>query len=125
LSRPTISPTDTLHVSVTVTNGGKMAGDEVVQLYLRDDVATVTRPVQELRGFQRVSLAAGESRTLDFPIDARDLAFYDTDMRRVVEPGSFTVFVGTSSVGTQQTKFMLDTPNGQPVAVPAGCPVVR
>jgi beta-glucosidase len=125
LSRTTMGTADTLHVSVAVNNTGKVAGDEVVQLYLRDDVATVTRPVQELRGFQRVSLAPGESRTLDFPIDARDLAFYDVDMRRVVEPGSFTVFVGTSSVETQRTKFTVQTPDGRPVAVAAGCPVVR
>ena len=125
LSRTTMSPADTLHVTVTVTNTGKVAGDEVVQLYLRDDVATVTRPVQELRGFQRVALAPSESRTLDFPIDARDLAFYDTDMTRVVEPGSFTVFVGTSSVETQRSKFTVQTPDGRPAAVAAGCPVVR
>jgi len=125
LSRTTMSPADTLHVSVVVNNTGKVVGDEIVQLYLRDDVATVTRPVQELRGFQRVSLAPGESRTLDFPIDARDLAFYDVDMRRVVEPGSFTVFVGTSSVETQRAKFTVQTPDGRPVAVAAGCPVVR
>ena len=125
LSRVAMGPRDTLHVRVAVTNSGKVRGDEVVQVYLRDDVASVTRPVQELRGFERVRLAAGESRTLDFALDARDLAFYDEGMRRVVEPGSFTVFVGTSSVGTQRAAFRLDTPDGQPVAVPAGCPVVR
>jgi beta-glucosidase len=81
--------------------------------------------VQELRGFQRVSLAPGESRTLDFPIDARDLAFYDVDMRRVVEPGSFTVFVGANSIETQRAKFTIQTPDRQSVAVAAGCPVVR
>jgi beta-glucosidase len=125
LSAASMGPRDTLHVRVSVTNTGKVAGDEVVQLYVRDDVATVTRPVQELRGFQRVSLAPGESRVVEFPLDVRDLAFYDLDMRHVVEPGSFTVFVGTSSASTQQAKFRLDTPNGEAGAVPAGCPVVR
>ena len=125
LSRPSMSPGDTLHVRVTVTNTGRVAGDEVVQLYVRDDVATVTRPVEELRGFARVSLAPGESRAVDFPIDARDLAFYDLSMHRVVEPGAFTVFAGNSSVTTQQAKFQIATADGKPVAVAAGCPVVR
>jgi beta-glucosidase len=125
LSASSIGLSDTLHVRVTATNSGKLAGVEVVQLYVRDDVASVTRPVQQLRGFQRVALAPGESRTVDFPIDVRDLAFYDIGMRHVVEPGTFTVFAGSSSTMTQQASFRLDTPNGSSVAVPDGCPVVR
>ncbi|CAM5382195.1 beta-glucosidase BglX [Rhodanobacter lindaniclasticus] len=92
-------------VSVRVTNTGKRAGAEVVQLYLRDDVASVTRPVKELRGFRRVELQPGESRTLTFPLGFDDLAMYDIDMRRVVEPGTFTVFVGGSSDDVQEARF--------------------
>lgn len=92
-------------VSVRVTNTGKRAGAEVVQVYLRDDVASVTRPVKELRGFRRVELQPGESRTLTFPLGFDDLAMYDIDMRRVVEPGTFTVFVGGSSDDVQEARF--------------------
>ncbi len=92
-------------VSVRVTNTGQRAGAEVVQLYLRDDVASVTRPVKELRGFQRVELQPGESRTVTFPLGFDDLAMYDIDMRRVVEPGTFTVFVGGSSDVVGEARF--------------------
>lgn len=125
LSATSITSSDTLHVRATVSNTGKVAGVEVVQLYVRDDVASVTRPVEQLRGFQRVSLAPGESRTLDFPLDVRDLAFYDLNMLHVAEAGTFTVFVGTSSADTQRASFRLDVPNGSSVPVPDGCPVVR
>jgi beta-glucosidase len=72
-----------------------------------------------------VALAPGESRTIDVPLDARDLAFHDLNMHRVVEPGTFSVFVGTSSVGTQRAAFTFATPDGKPAAIPEGCPVVR
>lgn len=84
-------------VSVTVTNTGSRAGDEVVQLYIRDRVSSVTRPVKELRGFERVSLKPGETRTLELPLEASALAFTNVQMKRVVEPGIFDVMVGTSS----------------------------
>jgi beta-glucosidase len=86
-------------VSVEVTNAGDRAGDEVVQLYIHDRVASVTRPIRELRGFERVSLAPGETRTVRFRLEAKALAFYDRAKRRVVEPGMFDVTVGGSSVG--------------------------
>ncbi|HJS35743.1 MAG TPA: beta-glucosidase BglX [Pseudoxanthomonas sp.] len=97
-------------VSVRVTNTGKRAGDEVVQLYVRDDVASVTRPVKQLRGFQRVSLQPGESKTLTFTLGFDDLAMYDARMQQVVEPGTFTVFVGGSSDRTQQAEFRVAGP---------------
>ena len=125
LGAATMGAGDTLHVRVSVTNSGRMVGTEVVQLYLRDDVSSATRPVRELRGFQRVTLAPGESRVVDFAIDARDLAFHDAGMRRVVEPGTFTVFVGNSSAATQSARLTFTSANGQPVAMAAGCPVVR
>jgi len=105
LSATEIRPSDSLVVTVSVTNSGEREGDEVVQLYLRDDVASVTRPVKELRGFRRITLQPGEARTVSFTITANDLAFYDRAMRRVVEPGTFTVYVGTSSDSTRDARF--------------------
>jgi beta-glucosidase len=92
-------------VSVRVSNTGKRAGEEVVQLYVRDDVASVTRPVKQLRGFQRVALAPGESKTVTFDLGFDDLAMYDDRMQRVVEPGTFTVFVGGGSDRTREAAF--------------------
>jgi beta-glucosidase len=100
-----IGPTDSLVVRVTVANTGTRAGDEVVQLYVRDHVASVTRPLLELRRFQRVTLAPGERRTLSFTLGPRDLAFHDAEMRRVVEPGEFTVFAGGDSVHLRSAAF--------------------
>jgi beta-glucosidase len=105
LSASEIRATDSLTVTVTVRNTGDRAGDEVVQLYLRDDVASVTRPVKELKRFQRITLRPAESRTLTFTLAPDDFAFHDLDMKRVVEPGTFTVFVGGSSATVQETRF--------------------
>lgn len=98
-------PQDTLGVSVEVTNTGQRVGDEVVQLYLRDDDASVVRPVRELKGFRRVSLRPGETQTVRFTLRPDDLAFYGLDMRRVVEPGAFTLWAGGSSAATLEAKF--------------------
>jgi beta-glucosidase len=84
-------------LSVDVTNTGKRAGDEVVQVYVRDKVSSVTRPVKELRGFERVSLKPGEKKTLRFAIGPEALRFTNDEMKRVVEPGAFDVMVGASS----------------------------
>ncbi|HYD53543.1 MAG TPA: glycoside hydrolase family 3 N-terminal domain-containing protein [Gemmatimonadaceae bacterium] len=100
-----IRATDSLVVTVEVTNTGARAGDEVVQLYLRDDVASVTRPVRELKGFERVTLRAGERRTVRFVLRPDALAFHDADLRRVIEPGTFTLWVGGSSVGGKEARF--------------------
>lgn len=85
-------------VEVEVTNAGERSGDEVVQLYCRDDVASVARPIRELIGFERAFLAVGESATVTFVVPASRLAFHDRTMRRVTEPGTFTFFVGASSI---------------------------
>ena len=77
-----------------MTNTGKRAGDEVVQLYVHDLVASVTRPRRALKGFQRVTLAPGESREVSFALTPAELSFIGEDMKRVVEPGTFEVFVG-------------------------------
>jgi len=84
-------------LQVEVVNTGEIAGDEVVQLYIRDSVSSVTRPIKELKGFQRIHLAAGERQTVAFPIGTEQLQFYDREMQRVVEPGEFEVMVGSSS----------------------------
>jgi hypothetical protein len=78
-------------------NIGERAGDEVVQLYVKDMVASVTRPVKALQGFRRVRLGAGERKTVEFSLAIEDLAFYDRDMNWVVEPGEFAIMAGTSS----------------------------
>lgn len=112
---------DTLAVSVDVTNAGPRAGDEVVQMYLHDRAASMTRPVRELRGFQRIHLRPGETRAVTFHLDLDDLAFWGPEMRRVAEPGLFVVEVGTSSERVQGAEFELRTHQGQPVHVPERC----
>jgi len=84
-------------VLVDVVNTGPRAGDEVVQLYIRDLVSSVTRPVKELKGFQRITLAPGERRTVAFDVTPEHLACYDIDMEWRVEPGEFRLMVGSSS----------------------------
>jgi beta-glucosidase len=97
-----IAPDGNATVTVKVTNTGKRPADEVVQLYLHDQVAQVTRPVRELRGFLRLPLRPGESRQVRFTLGPADLALYDRDMNKVVEPGKFDVLVGASSADIRQ-----------------------
>jgi beta-glucosidase len=97
LDRETISAGDTARLSVDVVNTGTRAGDEVVQLYIRDLVSSVTRPVKELKGFRRVTLAPGERRTVAFDVTPEHLACWDIDMAWRVEPGEFRLMVGSSS----------------------------
>lgn len=105
LSAPRIRPDGRLDVSVEVENTGRRDGDEVVQLYIRDMAASVTRPVRELKGFERVTLRAGERRRVNFTLTPEHLSFYNREMRLVVEPGAFKVFVGNSSVGGLEGNF--------------------
>ncbi|HZE07889.1 MAG TPA: glycoside hydrolase family 3 C-terminal domain-containing protein, partial [Gemmatimonadaceae bacterium] len=105
VSAPRIPANDSLDVFVDVRNSGTTDGDEVVQLYIRDSVASVEEPIKSLKGFQRITLRAGESRTVRFRITPESLALYDSQLRRVVEPGTFTVFVGTNSDDTLQAHF--------------------
>jgi beta-glucosidase len=121
LSATVLRPGDSLDVAVDVTNTGSVTGDEVVQLYVRDDVASVARPVQELRGFQRLRLAPRESRTVHFAIGEQALAFYDTSMTRVVEPGTFTVLTGPDAVHTSPAHFRFETAAGASLPVPERC----
>ena len=119
LAATTMGAGDSLRVEVDVTNTGSRAGDEVVQLYIRDDVGSVTRPVRQLRRFQRVTLAPGERRTLRWALGVGDLAFYDLAMRRVAEPGIFHVYVGPNSRDTQSAAFTLRGTSS--IAVPERC----
>lgn len=105
LSATHIAPDETLRVNVTVRNTGQRPGNEVVQLYLRDDVASFTRPVRALRGFARVFLSPGAARELTFTLDRDDFALLDADGKRVIEPGTFTVFVGGSSAAERSAQF--------------------
>jgi beta-glucosidase len=106
ISPARITSDDTATVTVKVTNTGKRAGDEIVQLYIRDLVSSVTRPIMELKNFARISLAPGESKTVKFEITAyQDLTFLDTDMKTVSEAGWFDVMVGTNSVKYDTVKL--------------------
>jgi beta-glucosidase len=97
LAATEVSCSDAIVASIDVTNTGDRDGEEVVQLYVRDPAASVTRPVLELKGFVRVALTAGESRTVTFEIPVGMLGCYDRDLRYVVESGDLVVFAGTSS----------------------------
>lgn len=107
LSSSEMRPGDTLTASVTVTNAGKLAGEEVVQLYIRDLVGSVTRPVKQLKGFEKISLAPGESREVTFEITNDMLSFYRQDMSFGSEPGDFLVFIGGSSATDANARFTL------------------
>ena len=110
LSAPAIKANGKVTVTVDVENTGRRAGDEVVQLYIRDPVATMTRPVKELKGFQRISLQPGEKRKVEFVLGPEHLGFWNREMRYVVEPGEFRVMVGSNSVDVIEAKFEV-TPN--------------
>jgi beta-glucosidase len=96
LSKQEITTSESLGVSFELANTGGVEATEVAQLYLRDLVATVTRPVRELKRFARVKLAPGERRRVTFELLAEDLAFVGPDMKRCVEPGRFQIFAGRS-----------------------------
>ncbi|MEV5752486.1 beta-glucosidase BglX [Actinoallomurus sp. NPDC052308] len=105
LSSATMAPNGTVTASVRVRNTGGRAGDEVVQLYLHDPVASVEQPVRRLRGFERVTLRPGESRTVTFTLGRNDVGYYDNGGRFVVEPGTIDVYAGTSSTGGLHASF--------------------
>lgn len=107
LAKKKIGRTGATHVSVDVTNTGKRAGTEVVQMYIRDLVSSVTRPVKELKSFQKVSLKPGETKTVTLTIAPESLAFYDVNMKYVVEPGEFEIMVGSSSRDADLQKTIL------------------
>ncbi|WP_292990303.1 beta-glucosidase BglX [Pantoea sp.] len=105
MSSPAMPRDGSIEASVTVTNSGKRDGATVVQMYLNDPVASISRPVQELRGFKRIMLKAGESQTVTFKIDVDALKFWNQQMQHVAEPGKFNVMIGLDSVRTQDAQF--------------------
>nr|WP_308420764.1 beta-glucosidase BglX [Parapedobacter defluvii] len=107
LSADTLLRNGNLQVSVEVSNTGSYAGEEVVQLYIRDLVGSVTRPVKELKGFQKIQLAPGQSQQVAFDLTEEDLKFYNADLEHVAETGEFIVFVGTNSRDVQEKRFYL------------------
>jgi beta-glucosidase len=92
-----VSKNGSLQASVTVKNTGGRKGDEVVQLYLHDPVASISQPVRRLRGFERVTLDPGQTRTVTFTLDKSDFGFYDNRGKFVVEPGQIDIYAGNSS----------------------------
>ncbi len=110
LDRTEIGPGESAVLSVDVVNTGRRAGDEVVQLYIRDLHSSVTRPVRELKGFERVELMPGERRTVSFTVGPEQLRLFDRAMERVVEPGGFALMVGTDSVDVQTIELTVTTP---------------
>jgi beta-glucosidase len=108
LSKDEITENETAMVSTQVTNIGDLAGEEVVQLYIKDDMASVVRPLRELKGFTRIQLEPGETKTVEFEITSNELEFYDVEKHEyIVEPGTFTIFVGSSSSLEDLKKVML------------------
>jgi len=107
LSTDTLQRKGNLQVSVEVSNTGSYAGEEVVQLYIRDLVGSVTRPVKELKGFQKIQLAPGQSQRVVFDLTEEDLKFYNADLEYVAEAGEFIVFIGTNSRDVQEKHFFL------------------
>lgn len=103
----TMDASGTVNASVTVTNTGSCAGDEIVQFYIRDIAGSIARPVKELKHFDRISLCPGESRTVNFPITIEDLKFYNYDLEHVAEPGDFEVMAGPDSRNTTSVRFTL------------------
>ena len=107
LATPRIARNGTVEVSVEVRNAGVRAGDEVVQLYVHDKVGSVTRPVKELKGFQRVTLAPGEMKTVRFTLDERTFRMWNAEMKRIVEPGEFEIMAGPNSVDLKSTTLTI------------------
>ena len=110
-SAPVIRLGESVTISAAVTNRGMMAADEVVQLYVRDLVGSVTRPVRELKGFRRVRLEPGETVMVAFELHTDDLSFYGRDMRRAAEPGEFHAWIGGDSDAGLQTAFRVAAPD--------------
>jgi beta-glucosidase len=107
ISSDKMTVTDKVTVSVDVTNTGNFDGKEVVQLYIRDLVGSVTRPIKELKGFQKIALKKGEKQIVIFDISVEELKFYNSDLQFIAEPGAFQVFVGTNSDADKMVTFEL------------------
>ena len=109
LSRPNIGTNESINVTAEVQNVGSRAGDEVVQLYIRDVAGSVTRPVRELKGFKRITLAPNEKRRVEFTLTPKELGALDRNLKFAVEPGEFRVWIGNSSEGGLEGSFTVGT----------------
>lgn len=107
LSKKEIKAGESVEISCTVTNIGKMDGDEVVQLYVRDDISSITRPLKELKAFQRVSVKKGETNQVKFILQPKDFEFLNAEMKPVIEKGNFTIMIGNSSADSNLQKLNL------------------
>ena len=107
LSNSTLKMGHFITVTVTLTNTSNVAGKEVAQLYTQQMIGSITRPVKELKGFQKVALNAGESRKISFNISTDDLKFYNSNIKYVAEPGDFKIFIGGNSRDVTEAKFKL------------------
>lgn len=108
LSSSEMTRDGSIKATVTVTNTGNRDGDEIVQLYIHDKVASISRPVRELKGFKRIHLKAGESKEVSFDITSDLLKFYDVNLKEVLEPGQFDLMIGTSSLNNKSTLFTVN-----------------
>jgi beta-glucosidase len=108
LDKTTINADSKLNATVTIINTGKLAGQETAELYIRDMIGSVTRPLKELKGYQKVFLQPGESKTISFTIGTDDLKFYDINMKYTYEPGDFKLFIGTSSQDVKEADFKVE-----------------
>jgi beta-glucosidase len=113
LSSQRISTDGSVNVSVDVRNTGSRVGDEVVQLYVRDVVSSVTRPVKELKGFRRVTLKPGEATTVEFTLGKDAFAFYNEEMKYVLEPGEFQIMAGPNSAELKTTALTIAQGSGR------------
>jgi beta-glucosidase len=107
LSAPTLTATKAITASVTLTNSGNYDGEEVVQLYIKDEVASITRPLKELKGFQKVFLKKGETKTVTFTIDENLLHFYNADLKHTSEKGNFQLYIGSNAAVENGVSFQL------------------
>lgn len=105
ISNTQIKKSETIKASISIKNTGKYTGDEIVQLYIRDKVSSVTRPILELKDFAKITLAPGEKKTVEFTINHEKLQFYNIDMNRVVEPGEFEVLIGPNCTSLSKALF--------------------
>jgi beta-glucosidase len=107
LNKTSMTASDKIEATITITNTGNFDGEETAELYIQDLVGSITRPVKELKGFQKVFLKKGESKEVKFIIGIDDLKFYNSDLKYIAEPGDFNLFIGGSSDNVQVTKFVL------------------